>query len=299
MLGRVNYVRFRRGILAAAFIAGGCALFALAPRIWTEYSPLFGVLAVCTSLLLLLPIIPVLYYRWHNPRSSAFMRQTQAHTRRLGLAPSELRYQWVDLSQISPHMCLAAIVAEDFTFPIHSGIVWDSLVSARAANRGIQDRDFWRGGSTISQQMVKNLYLWSARSYLRKAIELYLTLVTEVLWSKRRILEVYLNIAQLGENVFGVQAASRLYFDKPSSALSLQECALLAAALPNPLIYPVSRPSPGMRFRQAIILNGIKKTSPQYLEYMRNIGLIVPEIVSAHDVPGPGAPPNHESQIQI
>lgn len=274
MLERGIYIRFRRALLAVPFIAAVGAIFLLAPRLWAWYSPLLGVIAFGVGLLLLLPIIPVLVFRWYDPPASAFMLETSARLRRLGHA-QPLAYQWVKLSQISSQMCLAVIVAEDFTFPIHNGVIWHSMASAHEANQGTRNRDYWRGGSTISQQLVKNLFLWPARSYLRKGIELYLTFLVEMLWPKWRILEVYLNIVQLGENLFGVQAASRAYFGKPASELSAEEGALLAAALPNPMLYPVNQPPPRMRFRQAMILNGMKNINPQYMDYMSKIGLYI------------------------
>lgn len=229
------------------------------------------------GLFLVLPLVPVLVFRWYNPPVSAFMLQTRARLKRLSEPHPELAYQWVNLSQISPQMCLAVIVAEDFTFPVHYGVVWESITAAFDANQETPNRNEWRGGSTISQQLVKNLFLWSGRSYVRKAIELYVTFLIEMLWSKRRILEVYLNIVQLGTNLFGVQAASRAYFDKTASSLVPQECSLLAAALPNPLLYPVNQPPARMRYRQVIILDRMKKINPQYLDYMKQIGLILPE----------------------
>lgn len=280
MLNRRMYIRVRSFLLAAPFIGVACTSLVLAPRLWTSYSPLLGVIALCAGLLLLLPIVPVLLFRWYNPPASAFMLQTGARLKRLHLTYPGLEYQWVKLSQISPQMCLAVIVAEDFTFPIHSGVIWHSVVAALHANQGIQNSDYWRGGSTLTQQLVKNLFLWPARSYVRKVIEVYFTFLTEMLWPKWRILEVYLNIAQLGENIFGVEAASRAYFDKSSSSLSRQECSLLAAALPNPILYPVSQPPPRMRFRQAMILSGMKRISPQYIDYMKKIGLILREPLS-------------------
>lgn len=280
MPNRQMVIRLRKLLLVAPFVGGAGLSFALAPRLWAWYSPLLGVIAFCAGLLLVLPVLPVLVFRWYNPPASAFMLRTGARLKRLQPAPPERAYQWVNLSQISPQMCLAVIVAEDFTFPIHSGVIWHSILAAFHANRGVESSDDWRGGSTISQQLVKNLFLWNARSYVRKAIELHLTLFLELLWPKWRILEVYLNIVQLGENLFGVEAASRAYFDKTASGLSPQECALLAAALPNPILYPVTKPPPRMRFRQAMILNGMKNISPQYMDYMQSIGLYYREPVS-------------------
>jgi monofunctional biosynthetic peptidoglycan transglycosylase len=160
-------------------------------------------------------------------------------------------------------MWLAAIAAEDAYFRDHSGFDWESLRDAHAHNQ-IHERK--RGGSTISQQVAKNLFLWPARSYVRKALEAYLTTIIEALWPKRRILEVYLNIAQFGDDLFGVRAAARRYFDKRSADITATEAALLAAALPNPVLYRPDAVSHQMRFRQTWVLAAMRRLGDLYLE---------------------------------
>src|SRR6266536_1106559 len=135
MLSRQMYIRIRVFLLAIPFLSVACISFALAPNLWTWYSPLFGAIAFCAGLLLILPIIPVLVFRWYDPPTSAFMFQTQARLKRSNHAYPKLAYQWVNLSRISPQMCLAVVVAEDFTFPIHYGVIWHSIVAAYEANR--------------------------------------------------------------------------------------------------------------------------------------------------------------------
>lgn len=147
---------------------------------------------------------------------------------------------WVPLDQISNNLVRAVIVSEDGQFCRHLGVDFRELAAAlEKAERG----DEVRGASTISMQVAKNMFLWPDRSYLRKALEIGMTLVMEQLWSKPRILEVYLNIAEWGPGIFGAEAAARHHFGKPASRLTEREAALLAAALPNPLERQSGRPS--------------------------------------------------------
>ena len=156
------------------------------------------------------------------------------------------------MDQISPWMGLAVIAAEDQKFPEHWGFDVASIEQALAHNERNENRI--RGASTISQQAAKNLFLWDGRSWVRKGLEAGLTLGIETVWSKKRILTVYLNIAEFGDGVFGVEAAAQRYFHKPASKLTRSEAALLAAVLPNPLRFKVSAPSGYVRSRQAWIL---------------------------------------------
>jgi monofunctional biosynthetic peptidoglycan transglycosylase len=148
--------------------------------------------------------------------------------------------RWVPWSRISPNAALAVIASEDQNFATHWGFDVESIHEAIDAHERGQRL---RGASTISQQVAKNLFLWSGRSYVRKALEAYFTVLIELTWSKRRILEVYLNIVELGDGVFGVEAASERDFHKPASRLSADEAALLAAVLPNPIRMHAARPS--------------------------------------------------------
>jgi monofunctional biosynthetic peptidoglycan transglycosylase len=132
----------------------------------------------------------------------------------------------VPLTRVSPNLVQAVILSEDGAFCRHSGVDWLAMEEA------IEEA---RGGSTITMQVVKNLFLWSSRSYIRKAIEIPLALLMEVLWPKQRIMEVYLNIAEWGDGVFGAEAAAQHHFRKPAAQLSPQEAALLAVSLPNPI----------------------------------------------------------------
>lgn len=149
--------------------------------------------------------------------------------------------QWVPLEQISPHLIRAVIAAEDQRFCQHAGVDWGEL------NAVLQDEDGpRRGASTLTMQTAKNLFLWPGRSYLRKGLELPLALAIDFAWPKRRVIEVYLNIAEWGEGVFGAEAASQRYFGKPAAQLSAAEAARLAGALPNPVLRDPARPGRGL-----------------------------------------------------
>ncbi|MFS6860672.1 monofunctional biosynthetic peptidoglycan transglycosylase [Citrobacter freundii] len=164
---------------------------------------------------------------------------------------------WVSMDEISPWMGLAVIAAEDQKFPEHWGFDVSAIEKALAHNERNENRI--RGASTLSQQTAKNLFLWDGRSWVRKGLEAGLTLGMETVWSKKRILTVYLNIAEFGDGIFGVEAAAQRYFHKPASRLSLSEAALLAAVLPNPLRFKANAPSGYVRGRQAWIMRQMRQ----------------------------------------
>ena len=164
---------------------------------------------------------------------------------------------WVSMDDISPLMGLAVIAAEDQKFPEHWGFDVSAIEKALEHNERNEKRI--RGASTLSQQTAKNLFLWDGRSWVRKGLEAGLTLGMETVWSKKRILTVYLNIAEFGDGVFGVEAAAQRYFRKPASRLSLSEAALLAAVLPNPLRFKANAPSGYVRSRQAWIMRQMRQ----------------------------------------
>lgn len=164
---------------------------------------------------------------------------------------------WVSMDEISPWMGLAVIAAEDQKFPDHWGFDVSAIEKAIAHNERNENRV--RGASTLSQQTAKNLFLWDGRSYVRKGLEAGLTLGMEVVWTKRRILTVYLNIAEFGEGIFGVEEASQRYFHKPASRLTASEAALLAAVLPNPIRFKANAPSGYVRQRQQWILRQMRQ----------------------------------------
>ncbi|NIY49635.1 monofunctional biosynthetic peptidoglycan transglycosylase [Cedecea colo] len=164
---------------------------------------------------------------------------------------------WVSMDEISPWMPLAVIAAEDQKFPEHWGFDMASIEKAISHNERNENRI--RGASTLSQQTAKNLFLWDGRSWVRKGLEAGLTLGMEAVWTKRRILTVYLNIAEFGEGTFGVEAAAQRYFHKPASRLTAAEAALLAAVLPNPVRFKANAPSGYVQRRQQWILRQMRQ----------------------------------------
>lgn len=168
-----------------------------------------------------------------------------AEGRRVG----EVNHAWVSMDEIAPVMARSAVAAEDANFCLHWGLDINAIQAALEEGGN-------RGGSTISQQVVKNVYLWQGRSWLRKSLEALMTPVVEAVWSKKRILEVYLNVAEFDEGVFGVQAAAVHYFGVDAVDLSAVQAARLAAILPNPKGRSASQPSNYVRSRAASILDG-------------------------------------------
>jgi monofunctional biosynthetic peptidoglycan transglycosylase len=188
---------------------------------------------------------------------SAVMVERQAKAWLTGDFGYVAHSDWVSMDEISPWVALAVIAAEDQRFPDHWGLDFGAIEKALSHNERHENRI--RGASTISQQTVKNLLLWDGKSWVRKGLEAGLTLTTEVIWTKRRILTVYLNIAEFGEGVFGVEEASQRYFRKPASKLTMSEAALLAAVLPNPIRFRADAPSGYVRSRQAWILRQMRQ----------------------------------------
>lgn len=161
-----------------------------------------------------------------------------------------IRYDWVPLERISANAAIAVIASEDQTFAEHFG--FDLEMIRKAVDHNAKGRRI-RGASTITQQVAKNLFLWSGRSYLRKGLEAWFTIWIEVLWPKSRILEVYLNVAEFGRGIYGVEAASQRFFDKPAKRLTRSEAARLAAVLPNPRRLRADRPSAYVQRRTTTI----------------------------------------------
>lgn len=201
--------------------------------------------------LLLATILPVVLLRWLPPPVSSFMMNRMFAAWRDGDRQYRLRYRWVDWKQISPNLRIAVVAAEDQKFPHHLGFDFESMADAWKDH---EDGGRLRGASTISQQVAKNLFLWPGRSFIRKGLEAYFTVLIELMWSKQRILEVYLNIAEFGKGVFGAAEASRALFGKSPAQLSRGEAAGLAAVLPSPLRMHAERPSTYVLDRRAWIL---------------------------------------------
>ena len=170
--------------------------------------------------------------------------------------PYQSHHTWVPLEEISPSLGAAVIAAEDQNFADHFGFDWQAIEKAVQHNEKSRRK---RGASTVSQQTAKNLFLWNNRSWTRKGLEAWFTLLIEVGWSKKRILEVYLNIVEFGDGIYGAEAAARAYFGKPAKRLTPSEAALLAAVLPNPRKFHANAPSDYIRGRQTWILSQMRQ----------------------------------------
>jgi monofunctional glycosyltransferase len=206
-----------------------------------------GLVVICIAA----SVLAVLILRWINPLFSAFMAQAQLAAWAGRDSNYVFRHTWVDLDRISPNLPLAVVASEDQKFPEHWGFDVEAIERAYALNLHSHKV---RGASTISQQVAKNLFLWSGRSYFRKALEAYFTLLIESLWPKRRILEIYLNIAEFGTGTYGAEAAAQRFFHKSASRLTRGDAAVLAAVLPNPQRYSASAPSRYVQQRREWIL---------------------------------------------
>lgn len=203
-------------------------------------------LVAIVLVVVLLSLAVTLPLRWFDPPTSSFMFRYARATPPAVVA----RFRWEPMERLSPALALAVIAAEDQRFVDHRGFDLESIVNAIEENKRRQRP---RGASTISQQLAKNLYLWPGRSIVRKALEAWLTVFLELGLSKRRIMELYLNVAQFGPGVFGVGAAAERFFHKPAADLTPHEAALLAAVLPTPSRSSVVDPSPYILERAARI----------------------------------------------
>ncbi len=208
---------------------------------------------------IIISFLAVLGLRWINPPTSSFMLQRQWHAFWNNEEQFELRYDWANWENISWTAKVAAITSEDQRFAEHWGIDLEQVQKAiEESKRG----ENLRGASTITQQTAKNMFLWPGQNFIRKGVEAYFTLIMELLWPKKRILEVYLNIAEFGNGIYGVEAASNRYFNTIPARLSKPQSALMVTALPSPRRYNLANPSPYMYRRQQWNL--------QYMNYLGN-----------------------------
>lgn len=191
-------------------------------------------------LLVLLSVLLVGLFRWVDPPGSAVMVQQR------WLADVRVRHEWRDLEAISPQLRLAVIASEDQGFAQHHGLDFDAI---QVAVDEYRQGEGLRGASTITQQVARNLFLWQGRSFMRKGLEAYFAVLIDLLWPKRRILEVYLNIAQFGPNMYGAETAARLHFGKAAADLSAAEASAMAVVLPAPSRYSVTAPGEYLRQR--------------------------------------------------
>jgi len=206
----------------------------------------------------LVSVLWVLAYRFINPPLTLLMVQRNLE-RKDKDKPNKIEKKWVKFEDISDNMKRAAVSAEDQLFLKHMGFDIKAIEKAYASNaKGKKVK----GGSTISQQTAKNVFLWPGRSYIRKAFEAYFTLLIEVLWSKERILEVYLNVIEMGDGIYGAEAAAQAYYGKSCTKLSRAEAALIAACFPNPLRWNPKKPTGYIRHRQYLIMRNMKRLGP-------------------------------------
>lgn len=219
-------------------------------------------IAALTWILLTVSIVFAL--RFVPPLSSAFMIERRIDAALQGPADFRLHYRWTPISRVSAHLPIALVAAEDQKFPQHHGFDVDAIQTALAeADEGAR----LRGASTISQQVAKNLFLWNGRSFIRKGFEAYFTVLIEALWPKRRIVEVYLNVAEFGDGIYGVAAASERFFGVTPAHLTPHQAALLAAVLPNPRRLHAGRPSAYVLRRANWIERQVRQLGgPRYLD---------------------------------
>ena len=219
---------------------------------WLLLSPL---------LFALLTIVQVLSLRFIDPPMSAFMAARQLEAIGQGDWSYRTRYDWRDFDAIAPSLMVSLVAAEDQNFAVHHGFDLKAIEKARAHNQRMLERaeqrgtvpKRLRGASTISQQTAKNLFLWKGRSWIRKGLEAWYTVLIEALWPKRRILEVYANIAEFGDGTYGAQAAAVRFFNRDAAALAPAQSARLAAVLPNPRRYDAGHPGPYVQRRSDAI----------------------------------------------
>ena len=230
------------------------------------YRLLRGVILLFAGIVAAL-VATVIALRWINPPTTAFMLRDRIEAFATGEHGYVFSHEWRDWSQISPYAAVAVIAAEDQAFALHSGFDFKQIDKALAdRERGRR----MRGASTITQQVAKNLFLWPGQSWFRKGVEAGLTVLIELTWSKQRILEVYLNIAEFGRGTWGIEAASQRFFHRSAARLDRAQAALLAAVLPNPRRLRADAPSAYVRKRQNWILWQMSAIGGP--ELVRNLG---------------------------
>jgi monofunctional biosynthetic peptidoglycan transglycosylase len=207
---------------------------------------------------LMVTVLWVLFYRFVNPPITLLMIQRNME-RSSDDKPFKMEKEWVDFEDISNNMKRAAVSAEDQLFLKHIGFDVKAIEKAFKTNKKGKKI---KGGSTISQQTAKNVFLWPGRSWVRKGFEAYFTLLIEILWSKERILEVYLNVIEMGDGVYGAEAAAQEYFGKSCRKLTKSQSALIAACFPNPRRWTPRKPTKYIKHRQYLILKNMRRLGP-------------------------------------
>jgi monofunctional biosynthetic peptidoglycan transglycosylase len=199
----------------------------------------------------IISIVSVIFFRW-VPIPVTPLMLTRCVEQKMDGKDLKLKKDWVPFEEISPNLQLAVVCSEDQNFIKHNGFDFEAIDKAMEYN---ENHKKTRGASTISQQTAKNVFLWSGRSWIRKGFEVYFTFLIETFWSKQRIMEVYLNVIEMGDGVYGAQAASKNFFHKDAKYLSKGEAALIAAVLPNPLRFSAAKPSGYVSQRQGWIIH--------------------------------------------
>ena len=203
---------------------------------------------------LAISLVWVLIYRFVNPPITFLMIQ-RAVERKIDGKDFKIDKSWLPIEDISTNLKRAAIAGEDVNFMNHKGFDFKAMETAFVKNKKGKRI---RGGSTISQQTAKNVFLWPGRSYIRKAFEAYFTILIELLWGKERILEVYLNVIEMGDGIYGAEAAVQNYWGKSANSMSKSQAALLVAVLPNPRRWSPARPSRFVYYKQSLILRNMR-----------------------------------------
>jgi len=223
-----------------------------------KFKIVIGLIQKAIFWFLAVSLIWVLIYRFINPPITYLMLQ-RAVERKIDGKDLKINKSWMRIEDISTNLKKAAMAGEDINFLNHWGFDFKAMESAFVKNKNGKKV---RGGSTISQQTAKNVFLWPGRSYIRKAFEAYFTVLIEIIWGKERILEVYLNVIEMGDGIYGAEAAVQNYWGKSAGNMSKSQSALLVAVLPNPLRWNPSRPSRFVYYKQGLILrnmSGLKK----------------------------------------
>ena len=231
------------------------------------FKRLFKKLILALVIVILLLFALLLVFRWVPVPTSAFINQQNMLAKKSPEIYESAAYEWASWDEISPQLAIAVIAAEDQRFPTHWGVDTIELKKALVEKRSLKGSP--RGASTITQQLAKNLFLWNGRSYIRKILEAGIALAIEISWPKKRILEVYMNVAQFGDAIFGAKEASRLLFDKDAKDLTREEAAMLAAVLPRPAVSDVNDPKPSLVKKQQWILKQMKQLGG--LNYLKKL----------------------------
>ncbi|UPK70376.1 monofunctional biosynthetic peptidoglycan transglycosylase [Chitinophaga filiformis] len=221
----------------------------IVPRTWRRLKKIALILFIAQ-------FVYIIILKWVNPPITLTMISSW-----FSLIGTDKHFHktWADYDEISQHAKLAVLASEDQLFPDHNGFDFKSIEKAMKHN---QKSKKIRGASTISQQVAKNVFLWQGRSWVRKGLEVYFTFMIEKIWGKERILEMYLNVAQTGDGIFGVEAAAQQYYHKSAASLNREQAAMIAACLPNPIKYTVTPPARITSYRQRKILQQMRFIAP-------------------------------------